>query len=125
MAEEEQLREPEPASIARVADVTEQQERSMYGGAHPQHPNSLFLPFGRLGHISWQSDSGTPVLALIMLVVILVSMVITIIISSFSSSTAGSTALSALGQALLAIVGAVIGSSGRGTDNRKPPPGAA
>jgi VIT1/CCC1 family predicted Fe2+/Mn2+ transporter len=108
---EEELREP--PSIARVSDVTEQQERSMYGGAQPQKPNSLFLPFGKLGHISWQSESGTPVLALLMLLVILISMIVAIVISAFSSSSAGATAISALGQALLAIVGAVIGSSGR------------
>ena len=103
----------EPANVETVSDVNESQERSMYGGAHPAQPNSLFIPLGKLGHLSWQSESGTPVLALIMLVAILVCLAITAIASAFTSSAAVTSIASALGQALLAIVGAVLGSSSR------------
>lgn len=104
----------EPPSVSRVADVTEKQERSMYsgyGGAHPKNPNSLFVPLGKIGHLSWQSESGTPVLALIMLAGILVCLVVVGIISLFAHTGGSATAAGALGQALLAIVGAVIGAS--------------
>jgi hypothetical protein len=111
--EDEERDLEEPPGGTRVPDVTENQERSMYGGAHPEQPNSLFIPLGKLGHLSWQSESGTPVLALIMLVIILVCLVLTCIMSLFTASGAASSVASALGQALLAIVGAVLGASGR------------
>jgi hypothetical protein len=111
-APEEEKELEEPPSVTRVSDVSENQERSMYGGAHPEQPNSLFIPLGKLGHLSWQSESGTPVLALIMLVVILICLVMVSLISIFTMSGAASNAASALGQALLALVGAVLGASG-------------
>ena len=103
-----------PKGIPTVDDVDSADESRMYNAAAPRRPNSLFFPLGRKGHISWQSTSETPVLALLMLMATLSTMIVLSIIAAISEGGAWlQAALSALAQAVLAVIGAVIGSAGR------------
>ena len=103
-----------PKGIPTVDDVNAADESRMYYAAAPRRPNSLFFPIGSKGHISWQSTSETPVLALLMLTATLLTMIVLSIIAALSGGGAWlQTALSALAQAVLAVIGAVIGSAAR------------
>ena len=108
-----------PKDIPMVDDVDPADESRMYYAAAPRRPNSLFFPLGRKGHISWQSTSETPVLALLMLMATLFTMIILSLVAAFSGGGAWlQAALSALAQAVLAVIGAVIGSAGRSSNGK-------
>jgi hypothetical protein len=100
-----------------VPDSSPQDEADMLGGSHlhERFPNSIFLPIGRRGHISWHSESSASVLALIMLFVLLATVVLLSIIAAFSGGTWSEKILELLGQAVTAVVGAVVGASAAGS----------
>ena len=106
----------EPTGVKRVGDVSEAQYKKMLGNGehHPKKPNSVFIPLWKNGYLSWQSESNLSVLALIMLVIIIVATLIVLFCSIFFENVDVPTMiLTALGQALLAIIGAVLGSSSK------------
>ena len=98
-----------------VKDVSAADEETMYEtpGESSRPANSLFLRIGKRGHLNWQNDSGTPVLALLMLVLILALILLVALIDGIFGLSSSTSIFTALGQSILAIVGAVIGSSGK------------
>ena len=78
------------------------------------------IPLGKNGFLSWESDNGIAVLALIMLALILFALILLALISRIpvGEPWAGKVA-EILGQAVLTIVGAIIGSTATAR-SRKP-----
>jgi hypothetical protein len=104
----------QPQKSETVKDVTPQQEGDMYNNAAPRSPNCVFIPLGKLGYISWQSESSISVLAFMMFCLAVLAMILIGIAGLFNSAaTWPLKAMELLGQALLAIIGAILGASAR------------
>jgi hypothetical protein len=87
-------------------------EIGMYAAVHERFPNSFYLSFGKVGHISWHSESSAAVLSLIMLIIVCVLIFLVILISAFTGErTWFASILQLLGNGMAAIIGAVVGSS--------------
>lgn len=114
MSGEEEPALIEPPEIERVPEVSEDKERSMYGDAQPKKPNSLFIRLGSLGHLSWQSEGGIPVLGLLILLLLAITAIVTLIFALLSATNeAAKVFIGAIGQAMLTVIGAVLGASAK------------
>lgn len=75
-------------------------------------PNTIVIPLGKTGHISFNPPNSTSIFAVIALFVLLIT---TIIISFFgiwfSDVTWADTLMGGLGHAITAVVGAIVGAS--------------
>jgi hypothetical protein len=112
MAEDLEFEEPPPDGI--VADAVAQESR-MYRPSEPQSHNCFFMPIGKRGYLSWQSDNHLAVLALIMVAITILALLFFALIGLSSSAPAWIPEIAkVLGQALLAIVGAVLGAGAAG-----------
>lgn len=77
---------------------------------HETHPNSVLIPIGRI-YISWHSDSGVAVLALIILILLCcVAIMVCLLSSACTDRTWSKEFLNILGQGIVATSGAVVGS---------------
>ncbi|MGL4686405.1 MAG: hypothetical protein ACRCVY_06590 [Commensalibacter sp.] len=77
---------------------------------HRDHPNSVMIPCGR-SFISWHSENGVAVLALIIFIVLCILALLTEIIAMFPPDKAwASDFLKLLGQGIIGTAGAIIGS---------------
>ncbi|MCE2574808.1 hypothetical protein [Komagataeibacter sp. FNDCR2] len=121
-------KKPETSSADRKEQRQFQTEED--SRRHRNHPNSVMLPFGR-SFISWHSDSGVAILALIILCVlvalsgaIILLRSLTEIIYVFSATSLNETWVSdflkILGQGIVATAGAVVGAGGATIANRLP-----
>jgi len=83
-------------------------------------PNTVLLSFGRLGHISWHSESSTAVLGLIVLLVLcLLTLLLTL--SALFTGDRGwlPIIIQALGSAIVGVAGAIVGASVSGSGHKR------
>ncbi|GCD59759.1 hypothetical protein NBRC3280_2275 [Acetobacter pasteurianus NBRC 3280] len=79
---------------------------------HKEHPNSVMIPFGR-AFISWHSENGVAVLALIILIVLCLLSAFTEILATCTPNKAwADNFLKVIGQGIVATAGALVGAGG-------------
>ncbi|MFT8522715.1 hypothetical protein [Gluconobacter oxydans] len=89
---------------------------------HKNHPNSVMIPFGR-SFISWHSDSGVAVLALIILIILCVLAGFTEILATCTLNKEWADSfLKVLGQGIIATAGALVGAGSSSTISTKSEP---
>lgn len=107
-------------------------ERSLFMAEHDEanhknHPNSVYFPLGR-SFISWHSDNGIAVLALIILIVLCILSFFTELLATCTPNKEWADGfLKVIGQGIIATAGALVGAGGsvstqvRPSAQRKPP----
>src|SRR5262245_18566218 len=80
-------------------------------------PNTVFLSFGRLGHISWHSESSTAVLGLIVLLVLCLLITLSALFTGDRSWLP--VIIQALGSAIVGVAGAIVGASVSGGRHKR------
>jgi len=107
-AEDADFRPERPAK----ADASPTVQAEVQQFAVTATPNTVFLSFGRLGHISWHSESSTAVLGLIVLLLLcLLTLLITLSALFAGDKSWLPIIVQALGSAIVGVAGAIVGAS--------------
>ncbi|MBV1825741.1 hypothetical protein [Komagataeibacter oboediens] len=121
----------EPMGKVNPSALSRKEERSTFDHderIHKNHPNSVMIPFGR-SFISWHSDSGIAILALIILFILCVLSFLIVCVRSTVEIYDGpfrispdekwiSSFLNIVGQGIIATAGAVVGAGGATLANK-------
>ena len=115
-AEDTDFRPERPAKAD--ASPTVQAEAQQFAAAAT--PNTVLLSFGRLGHISWHSESSTAVLGLIVLLLLcLLTLLITLSALFTGDRSWLPIIVQALGSAIAGVSGAIVGASVSASGHRR------
>jgi uncharacterized integral membrane protein len=117
-AEDADFRPDKPAAAKADTSPTVQAEVQQF--AVTATPNTVFLSFGRLGHISWHSESSTAVLGLIVLLLLcLLTLLITLSALFTGDRSWLPIIIQALGSAIAGVAGAIVGASVSASGHRR------